>query len=149
MQAVVDYAIYMLDPRGIVTSWNAGGERIKGYQTSEIVGQHFRRFFTEEDRTAGLPERALETAAREGKYEAEGWRVRKDGTRFWASVVLDAIRDKHGTLIGFAKITRDITERRADRARPAGSAAAPPARAEDGRHRPSDRRRRPRLQQPA
>jgi PAS domain S-box-containing protein len=112
VQAVVDYAIYMLDPRGIVTSWNAGGERIKGYQASEIIGQHFRRFFTEQDRTAGLPERALETAAREGKYESEGWRVRKDGTRFWASVVLDAIRDKHGALIGFAKITRDVTERR-------------------------------------
>jgi PAS domain S-box-containing protein len=112
VQAVVDYAIYMLDPKGIVISWNAGGERIKGYQASEIIGQHFRRFFTEQDRATGLPERALETAARDGKYEAEGWRVRKDGTRFWASVVLDAIRDNRGTLIGFAKITRDITERR-------------------------------------
>ena len=112
VEGVVDYAIYMLDPSGIITNWNAGGERIKGYRSDEIIGQHFSRFFTEEDRAAGLPAKALETAAREGKYEAEGWRVRKDGTRFWASVVLDAIRDKHGELIGFAKITRDITERR-------------------------------------
>jgi PAS domain S-box-containing protein len=112
VQGVVDYAIYMLSPTGVITSWNAGGERIKGYQASEIIGQHYRRFFTEEDRTEGLPEKAMETAARTGKYEAEGWRVRKDGTHFWASVVLDAIRNKRGELIGFAKITRDITERR-------------------------------------
>ena len=112
VQGVVDYAIYMLDPHGIITNWNAGGERIKGYSSSEIVGQHFSRFFTEEDRVDGLPARALATAAREGKYEAEGWRVRKDGTRFWASVVLDPIRDRRGKLIGFAKITRDVTERR-------------------------------------
>jgi PAS domain S-box-containing protein len=113
VQGVVDYAIYMLDPHGVITNWNAGGERIKGYSSREIVGQHFSRFFTEEDRTAGLPWKALETAAREGKYEGEGWRVRKDGTRFWASVVLDPIRDRNGKLIGYAKITRDITERRA------------------------------------
>lgn len=112
VQGVIDYAIYMLDPNGIITSWNAGGERIKGYQSSEVIGQHFSRFFTPEDRDAGLPAKALATAAREGKYEAEGWRVRKDGTRFWASVVLDAIHDTRGTLIGFAKITRDVTERR-------------------------------------
>jgi PAS domain S-box-containing protein len=112
VQGVVDYAIYMLDPHGVITNWNAGGERIKGYSSREIVGQHFSRFFTEEDRTAGLPWKALETAAREGKYEGEGWRVRKDGTRFWASVVLDPIRDRSGKLIGYAKITRDITERR-------------------------------------
>ena len=112
VQGVVDYAIYMLDPHGVITNWNAGGERIKGYTSKEIVGQHFSRFFTEEDRAAGLPARALATAASEGKYEAEGWRVRKDGTRFWASVVLDPIRDKHGELIGFAKITRDVTDRR-------------------------------------
>jgi PAS domain S-box-containing protein len=112
VESVVDYAIYMLDPNGIITNWNAGGERIKGYRSSEVVGEHFGRFFTLEDRAAGLPAKALETAATEGKYEAEGWRVRKDGTRFWASVVLDTIRDKSGTLLGFAKITRDITERR-------------------------------------
>ena len=112
VQGVVDYAIYMLNPHGIITNWNAGGERIKGYSRSEIVGQHFSRFFTEEDRADGLPARALATAAREGKYEAEGWRVRKDGTRFWANVVLDPIRDRRGKLIGFAKITRDVTERR-------------------------------------
>jgi PAS domain S-box-containing protein len=112
VQGVVDYAIYMLDPHGVITNWNAGGERIKGYSAADIVGQHFSRFFTEEDRNAGLPWRALEIAASEGKYEGEGWRVRKDGTRFWASVVLDSIRDDRGKLLGFAKITRDITERR-------------------------------------
>ena len=90
VEGVVDYAIYMLDPSGMITNWNAGAERIKGYRSSEIIGQHFSRFFTDEDRAAGLPATALETAAREGKYEAEGWRVRKDGTRFWASVVIDA-----------------------------------------------------------
>ena len=112
VQSIVDYAIYMLDPKGRVTSWNVGAERIKGYAAEEILGQHFSAFYTEEDRTAGVPERALETARREGKYGAEGWRVRKDGTRFWASVVIDAIRDKDGQLIGFAKITRDMTEKR-------------------------------------
>jgi PAS domain S-box-containing protein len=112
VQCVVDYAIYMLDPHGVITSWNAGGERITGYAGSEVIGQHFSRFFTEEDRTAGLPAKALERAASEGKYEGEGWRIRKDGTRFWASVVLDPIRNRRGELIGFAKITRDITERR-------------------------------------
>ncbi|WP_336492894.1 PAS domain-containing protein, partial [Methylobacterium nigriterrae] len=93
-------------------NWNAGASQIKGYGEAEIIGQHFSRFYTEEDRAAGIPVRALETATREGRYEAEGWRVRKDGTRFWASVVIDAIRDASGTLIGFAKVTRDITERR-------------------------------------
>jgi PAS domain S-box-containing protein len=112
VEGVVDYAIYMLNPTGIITNWNAGGERIKGYSSGEVIGQNFSRFFTAEDRAAGLPQKALETAAREGKYEAEGWRVRKDGTRFWASVVLDSIRDREGKLIGFAKITRDVTERR-------------------------------------
>jgi PAS domain S-box-containing protein len=112
VQGVVDYAIYMLDPNGVITSWNAGGERIKGYGSDEIIGQHFSRFFTEEDRASDLPGKALATALREGKYEAEGWRLRKDGTRFWASVVLDAIRDRRGRHIGFAKITRDVTERR-------------------------------------
>jgi PAS domain S-box-containing protein len=112
VQGVTDYAIYMLDPQGHVSNWNAGAQRIKGYQRDEIVGQHFSRFYTPEDRAGGLPERALQTAAREGKFENEGWRLRKDGTRFWASVVVDPIYDDRGDLIGFAKITRDITERR-------------------------------------
>jgi PAS domain S-box-containing protein len=112
VQGVTDYAIYMLDPQGHVSNWNAGAQRIKGYQRDEIVGQHFSRFYTPEDRARGLPERALQTAAREGKFENEGWRLRKDGTRFWASVVVDPIYDDRGDLIGFAKITRDITERR-------------------------------------
>src|SRR6476469_9651303 len=102
----------MLDTSGRVTSWNAGAERIKGFSTSEILGQHFSTFYTEEDRKAGVPHRALETARAEGKYQAEGWRVRKDGTRFWASVVIDAIKDDGGELVGFAKITRDMTDQR-------------------------------------
>jgi PAS domain S-box-containing protein len=112
VQGVTDYAIYMLDPEGRVTNWNAGAERIKGYSPEEIVGEHFSRFYTPEDFDAGVPKRALETARETGRYEAEGWRVRKDGTRFWASVVIDAIRDEDGELIGFAKITRDQTEKR-------------------------------------
>ena len=112
VQGVTDYAIYMLDPQGHVTNWNSGAERIKGYDESEILGRHFSHFYTDEDRAAGLPRRALETAAREGKFESEGWRVRKDGTRFWASAVIDPIHNDDGELIGFAKITRDITERR-------------------------------------
>ncbi|HEX2552195.1 MAG TPA: PAS domain S-box protein [Microvirga sp.] len=112
VEAVTDYAIYMLDPTGIVSSWNAGAERAKGYKAAEIIGQHFSRFYTEEDRAAGLPAIALETAAREGRFENEGWRLRKDGTRFWANAIVDPIRDDQGTLIGFAKITRDVTERR-------------------------------------
>jgi PAS domain S-box-containing protein len=112
VQGVTDYAIYMLDPQGHVTNWNAGAQRIKGYNESEIIGRHFSQFYTEPDRATELPRRALETAAREGKFEAEGWRLRKDGTRFWASVVIDPIRNDRGELIGFAKITRDITERR-------------------------------------
>jgi PAS domain S-box-containing protein len=111
VQGVTDYAIFMLSPDGVVTNWNSGAARIKGYTEAEIVGQHFSRFYTEEDQAAGKPARALETATREGRFEAEGWRVRKDGTRFWASVVIDAIRDDTGQLIGFAKVTRDITER--------------------------------------
>src|SRR3954464_16047133 len=106
IEAVTDYAIYMLDPHGIVTSWNRGAQRFKGYTPDEIVGEHFSRFYTEEDRKSGLPMRALETAAREGRFEQEGWRVRKDGGRFWAHVVIDPIRDEQRTLIGFAKITR-------------------------------------------
>ena len=112
VQGVTDYAIFMLDPKGRVANWNAGAQRIKGYTPEEIVGEHFSRFYTPEDREAGVPERALETARKVGRYEAEGWRVRKDGSRFWASVVLDAIKDDDGKLIGFAKITRDMTEKR-------------------------------------
>jgi PAS domain S-box-containing protein len=109
---VTDYALYMLDPNGIVTSWNAGAERIKGYTADEIIGQHFSRFYPERERAAGVPLRALYVASQEGRFEAEGWRVRKDGSLFWASVVIDVIRDEKGEMIGFAKITRDITERR-------------------------------------
>jgi len=112
VQGVTDYAIYMLDPDGRVTNWNAGAERIKGYSPDDIIGEHFSKFYTPEDFDAGVPHRALETARQEGRYEAEGWRVRKDGTRFWASVVIDAIHDEQGELIGFAKITRDMTEKR-------------------------------------
>jgi PAS domain S-box-containing protein len=113
VQEVADYAIFMLDPNGFVTNWNAGAARIKGYTAEEIVGHHFSRFYPEEDRQRKLPQTILETARRTGKYEAEGWRVRKDGTRFWANVVIDAIHDGTGRLIGFAKITRDLTERKA------------------------------------
>src|SRR5919202_3443407 len=113
IRAVTDYAIFMLTPDGIVTSWNAGAERAKGYAEAEILGQHFSRFFTPEDRAAGKPERALQIARETGRFEDEGWRVRKDGSRFWALAVLDAIHDADGNLVGFAKITRDITERRA------------------------------------
>ena len=112
VQSIVDYAIYLLDTEGNVTSWNAGAERIKGFQTDEIVGRHFSQFYTEEDRAAGVPQQVLETAQREGKFVGEGWRVRKDGSRFWASVVVDRISDDHGKLIGFAKITRDMTDQR-------------------------------------
>ena len=112
VEGVTDYAIYMLDPSGMVTNWNSGAERLKGYATDEIIGQHFSRFYSREDRAAGLPARVLETAAREGRYESEGWRIRKDGSRFWASVVIDAIHSPNGELLGFGKITRDISERR-------------------------------------
>ncbi len=112
VQGVTDYAIYMLDPEGYVTNWNSGAARIKGYAAEEIVGHHFSRCYPQEDRGAGLPAKALEIAAREGRFEKEGWRVRKDGTRFWANVIIDPIRNEQGNLIGFAKITRDITERK-------------------------------------
>lgn len=111
VENVVDYALYMLDPTGVITSWNTGGQRIKGYDPSEIIGQHFSRFYTEPDRAAGRPARALGIAREQGRYEEEGWRVRKDGSFFWASVVIDPIYE-NGELVGFAKITRDITERR-------------------------------------
>jgi PAS domain S-box-containing protein len=110
--SVTDYALYMLNPEGRVCSWNAGAQRFKGYTAEEIIGQHFSRFYTEEDRAADIPFKALQTAINEGRFEDEGWRVRKDGNRFWASIVIDPIRDGKGTLIGFAKITRDITERK-------------------------------------
>lgn len=113
VQGVTDYAIFMLSPDGYVTNWNSGARRIKGYSAEEIVGSHFSRFYTPEAVAAGLPQRGLETAAREGRFEAEGWRVRRDGTTFRAHVVIDAIRDDNGTLLGFAKVTRDVTERRA------------------------------------
>jgi PAS domain S-box-containing protein len=112
VQSVTDYAIFMLDSTGHVTSWNAGAERIKGYTLEEVVGTHFSRFYRAEDRENRLPDAALATAAREGRFENEGWRVRKDGSQFWASVVIDPIRDQAGHVIGFAKVTRDVTEKR-------------------------------------
>jgi len=112
IDAVIDYAIYMIDPDGVITSWNAGARRFKGYEEAEILGEHFSRFYTDEDRRAGLPQRTLDTALGEGRFEGEGWQVRKDGTHFWSHVVIDPIFDPSGTLLGFAKITRDLTERR-------------------------------------
>ena len=112
VDSVTDYALYMLDPTGRIVSWNSGARRIKGYEAEEIIGKHFQCFYSEEDRAAGIPAAGLRTAAREGRLETEGWRMRKDGTRFWANVIIDAIR-ANGELVGYAKITRDITERRA------------------------------------
>src|SRR5260370_13107981 len=113
VQSVTDYAIFMLDTDGIVTNWNAGAQRIKGYAAEDIIGHHFSRFYRAADQRAGVPQRGIETARATGRYEAEGWRVRKDGSAFWANVIIDAIHDESGILIGFAKITRDLTERRA------------------------------------
>ncbi|WP_425327832.1 PAS domain S-box protein [Pseudomonas nitroreducens] len=110
VEAVTDYAIYMLDPDGRVSSWSSGAQRLKGYAADEILGQHFSRFYTPTDREAGLPELALGEAARVGRYESEGWRLHRDGSSFWAHVVIDAIRSSEGELLGFAKITRDRTE---------------------------------------
>jgi PAS domain S-box-containing protein len=112
VQGVTDYAIYMLDPDGRVTNWNLGAERLKGYKPEEIIGEHYSRFYTEEERRQGIPDRNLKIAAAEGRFEKEGWRVRKDGSQFWANVVIDPIFAESGALIGFAKITRDFTERR-------------------------------------
>ena len=112
VDGVKDYAIFMLDGNGRVTTWNSGAERLKGYKRDEVVGEDFSVFYTEEARQAGDPKRLLETALREGRSEEENWRVRKDGTRFWASVIITAIRNESGTLIGFAKVTRDLTEPR-------------------------------------
>ncbi|WP_206950999.1 hybrid sensor histidine kinase/response regulator [Trinickia acidisoli] len=112
VDSVVDYAIFMLDADGYVTSWNAGAQRIKGYRADEIIGQHFSRFYTPEDQRNGVPRSVLSSAARTGKFEGEGWRVRKDGSRFWANVLVDAIVGPEGDVIGFAKVTRDLTEKR-------------------------------------
>lgn len=112
IDSVKDYAIIVLDPEGRVLTWNPGAQGIKGWHSNEIIGQHFSRFYTEEDIQKGKPKIELETAARTGRYEDEGWRVRKDGTRFWANVVVTALRDKQGKLLGFGKLTRDLSERR-------------------------------------
>ena len=111
VDGAADHALFMLDPQGRIVDWNAGAQRLKGYAADEITGQHFSRFFTEEDQKAGLPQHVLQVAAREGKFVAEGWRVRKDGSRFYASTVVTALHDAKGQLIGFAKIARDVTER--------------------------------------
>lgn len=112
VQSVTDYAIYGLDRSGHVVSWNSGAERLKGYAADEIVGQHFSRFYTPEDAAAGKPERMLALAARDGRVEDEGWRVRRDGHRFWASVVISPLRDPDGEIVGFTKVTRDLTAHR-------------------------------------
>ncbi|MFY9559315.1 MAG: PAS domain S-box protein [Terriglobales bacterium] len=111
VEAVQDYAIFMLDPDGHIVSWNAGAQRIKGYHGAEIIGRHFSCFYPPEDLQSGKPELELQAATKDGRFEEEGWRVRKDGSRFWASVVITAVRDHAGTLIGFGKVTRDFTER--------------------------------------
>ena len=113
VQGVKDYAIFLLDPTGVIRTWNAGAQRVKQYSAAEIIGKHFSIFYTPEDLAAHKPARELEIASREGRYEEEGWRVRKDGTLFWANVVITALRDDTGTLRGFAKVTRDLSERRA------------------------------------
>jgi len=113
VEAISDYAIYMLDDAGHVVSWNTGAERFKGYMADEIIGRHFSQFFTPEDKAEGLPARILAMAASEGRFESEGWRMRKDGSRFWANAVVQAIRSDDGRLLGFAKVTRDVSEQRA------------------------------------
>ena len=113
VESVKDYAIFLLDPTGIVSTWNPGAVRIKGYTANEIIGQHFRNFYPREAQESGWPERELEIAAKEGRFADEGLRVRKDGSPFWANVVITSIRDDHGNLKGFSKVTRDLTERRA------------------------------------
>ncbi|MET1754510.1 PAS domain S-box protein [Novosphingobium sp. RD2P27] len=112
VHSITDYAIYMLDPTGRIATWNAGARRFKGYEAEEVLGEHFSKFFLAEDRRDGLPSRILDTAAREGRFEAEGWRVRKGGTKFLAHVVVDRIQGEDGELLGFAKVTRDVTEKR-------------------------------------
>ena len=113
VQSVRDYGIFMLHPDGRVANWNLGAQHIKGYTAAEIVGQHFSRFYPPEDIAAGKPAMELEVAAREGRFEDEGWRLRKDGSRFWANVIITALRNEAGVLIGYAKVSRDLTERRA------------------------------------
>jgi PAS domain S-box-containing protein len=117
VEGVRDYAIFMLSPAGLVMTWNEGAERIKGYRANEIVGHHFSQFYPEADRARHKPEHELEIAIQTGKYEEEGWRVRRDGSQFWANVLITAIHDEHGELVGFAKVTRDLTERRKAQAR--------------------------------
>jgi PAS domain S-box-containing protein len=117
VEGVRDYAIFMLSPAGLVMTWNEGAERIKGYRANEIVGHHFSQFYPEADRARHKPEHELEIAIQTGKYEEEGWRVRRDGSQFWANVLITAIHDEHGELVGFAKVTRDLTERREAQAR--------------------------------
>ncbi|MBV9073174.1 MAG: PAS domain S-box protein, partial [Acidobacteria bacterium] len=112
VEGVTDYAIFSLDAKGNVTSWNSGAQRIKGYSADEIIGRHFSAFYQPEDAAAGLPQRVLDTASTTGHYEGEGWRVRKDGTRFWSSVVVTPLRAENGELLGFSKITRDVTDRK-------------------------------------
>jgi PAS domain S-box-containing protein len=112
VESVKDYAIIMLDPEGNVASWNAGAERFKGYSSEEIVGKNFCCFYTPEDVQRGLPDQELKSAAKDGRFEDEGWRVRKDGKKFWANVIITALRDKDGTLRGFSKVTRDLTDRK-------------------------------------
>lgn len=112
IEGITDYAIFSMDSRGHVTSWNSGAQRIKGYAPDEIIGKHFSAFYPDEDRKAGLPETVLRTAEKEGHFEGEGWRKRKDGSKFWANVVVTALRDEEGTLTGFSKITRDLTDRK-------------------------------------
>src|SRR6266446_671420 len=112
VDVVKDYAIFMLDPQGRVTTWNEGAHRLKGYEAREIVGTHFSVFYPTDARAAGMPQRALDLAVAQGRAEDEGWRVRKDGSRFWANAVITALRDPRGELVGFAKVTRDLTERK-------------------------------------
>jgi PAS domain S-box-containing protein len=117
VETVIDYAIFLISPDGEILTWNRGAQRIKGYAADEVIGKNFSMFYASEERDAGLPWQLLEIAAREGRVESEGWRVRKDGTRFWADVVITALRDPNGDLYGFAKVTRDMTERRASEER--------------------------------
>jgi PAS domain S-box-containing protein len=112
IDSIVDYAIYTIDVEGRVASWNSGAARLKGYSVEEIIGEPFAKFFTPEDQARELPREALDTAARVGRFETEGWRVRADGTRFWALTVIDAVRGHDGKLVGFAHLTRDMTDRR-------------------------------------
>jgi PAS domain S-box-containing protein len=137
VESVRDYAIFMLDPAGYIASWNLGAQRIKGYNAEEIIGRHFSVFYTEEAIAIKHPQHELDVATREGRFEEEGWRVRKDGSMFWANVVITAVRDETGELVGFAKVTRDLTERRnaeqralADARRLAESESANAAKAE-------------------